>query len=426
MKKYLILLLCFISLFTISCKNKYKTSTPSDGLLVNETTTREKQKDMKALKEAIKKYHVDYTHKISESEFEEKYNELYNRLDELSSDEFCFEIMKLLALIGDNATKATLDSNRYANRYYLPFEVDLFEEGYIIYEAAKEYRKYIGYKIVKIENTEIDDVVNILKDYYSGDTVARQKYLCVRDIVFWDLLKAAKIVDSKEVKITLERNGSTEEVTFKAFKNSDYKSMEFGKDAEDLISKYSDDVYYKFTKADNCIYIQFNVCNEDPDKSVREFVDELSKAANPDVFHGMILDLRNNPGGLQTTIYPLTTMLYDYKTKNEKAQVFVLTGPETTGVAVVNIFERMRDYATVIGSPTGGLNNFYGDKVYYTLPNTLLRVSLPDIHFDYYKGNDISVYKPDIEVIQRYEDYEKGIDTLVKTCQLIAESSFDN
>ena len=325
MKKYFILLLCFISLFTISCKTKYKTSTPDDGLLVNETTTREKQNDMKALKKAIQKYHVDYTHKLSEKEFEDKYNELYNRLGELSSDEFCFEIMKLLSLIGDNATKATLDSTRYANRYYLPFEVDLFEEGYIIYEAAKAYRNYIGYKIVKIENTEIDDVVNILKDYYSGDTVARQKYLCVRDIVFWDLLKAAKIVNSKDVKVTLEYKGTTEEVTFKAFKNSDYKTMEFGKDADDLISKYNDK-YYTYEKADNCIYIQFNVCNEDPNKSVKSFVDELSKVANPDVFHGIILDLRNNPGGLQDTIYPLTTMLYDYKTKNSKAQVFVLTG----------------------------------------------------------------------------------------------------
>lgn len=425
MKKYLILLLCFISLFTISCKTKYKTSTPDDGLLVNETTTREKQNDMKALKKAIQKYHVDYTHKLSEKEFEDKYNELYNRLGELSSDEFCFEIMKLLSLIGDNATKATLDSTRYANRYYLPFEVDLFEEGYIIYEAAKAYRNYIGYKIVKIENTEIDDVVNILKDYYSGDTVARQKYLCVRDIVFWDLLKAAKIVNSKDVKVTLEYKGTTEEVTFKAFKNSDYKTMEFGKDADDLISKYNDK-YYTYEKADNCIYIQFNVCNEDPNKSVKSFVDELSKIANPDVFHGIILDLRNNPGGLQDTIYPLTTMLYDYKTKNSKAQVFVLTGAETTGVAVVNIFERMKDYVTVIGAPTGGLNNFYGDKIYYTLPNTLLRVSLPEIHFDFYKGDDISVYKPDILVTQRYEDYEKGIDTLIKTCQTIAESSFKN
>ncbi len=54
MKKYFILLLCFISLFTISCKTKYKTSTPDDGLLVNETTTREKQNDMKALKKLFK------------------------------------------------------------------------------------------------------------------------------------------------------------------------------------------------------------------------------------------------------------------------------------------------------------------------------------------------------------------------------------
>lgn len=420
MKKYFIVLLFFVSLFMISCQDKIKESTPSDGLLVNETTTKEKQSDLKNLKRTLKKYHVNYTHKISEADFERAYQDLYDRLDTLSSDEFSFEIMKLLAKVGDNATKATLDSSRYANRYYLPFEVNYFSEGYIIYKASKDCQEYIGHKLVKIENTNIDDVVNILKDYYSGDTVARQRYLCVEDIVFWDLLKACGIVNSKSVKITLEYQGTTKEVTVNAYKNSDYKKLEFSKPSPDLISEYNGK-YYSFNKIESAIYIQFNVCNSDPDLSVKEFSEQIKTIANPDVFHSIIVDLRNNPGGMQDTIYPLINVLTQYRAKNEKAQVFILTGAGTFGVSVINIFEQLSKIGTVIGSPTGGLNNYYGDKIYYTLPNTRMTISFPEKHFDFYEGKDIAVFRPDIEVIQSYEDYVLGNDTLIKACLNITE-----
>lgn len=424
MKKYfiVIILLC-VAIFSFSCGNSYKTSTPSDGLLTNELTTKEKQSDLKNLYKVIKKYHADYTHKISKEDFEKAYDTLYENCGELSSDKFCFEIMKLLSLIGDNATKATLDSNRYANRYYLPFEVDKFEEGYIIYEASKDYKKYIGYQVLKIENTEINEVVNILKDYYSADTVERQKYLCTQDIVFWDLLNAAGIVNSKTVNVTLGINGDSEVVAFEAYKNSSYKDLEFDDNAPDLISKYNDE-YYSFKQVENSIYIQFNVCNEDPNKSVETFVNELSPICNPDVFHSIILDLRNNPGGIQNTIYPLISLLQTYKLKNEKAQIFVLTGSGTMGVSVVNLFEKIGKIATVIGTETGGLNNFYGDKVYYTLHNSLMRISIPEENFDFYHGDEISVYKPDIEVIQKYSDYKNGVDTLISVCQKITDTEY--
>ncbi len=419
MKKYFIILICFICLFSISCGTELKDSTPGDGKLVNELTVKEKRKDLKLLKEKLKKEHINYSHKINTKDFDEKIEALSDKLDTISSDDFVFEMMKIVASIGDNATTSTLDSTRYANRYYLPFEVEKFEEGYIIYKAAENYSKYIGWKIKAIEDTEIDDVVEKLKDYFGADTVARQKYLASENIVFWDLLKSAGIVSSKYVKICLEYNGEEEIVTFSAYKNSDYSKMNFIKNAPALISEYNGE-YYSLDTKDDYIYIQFNVCNDDPNKSVKKFTEEVRSIAQPNIFKSVILDLRNNPGGLQETIIPLAAMLVEYKVNG--GNVFVLVNEGTYGVAVVNLVATLGNSFTTIGSPTGGLSSYFGYKAYYTLPNSRLRISYPQQYFDYYSKDETMVFSPSISKLQTYEDYAKGEDTLIKTALAIANS----
>lgn len=420
MKKYFIILICFICLFSISCGTKLKDSTPSDGKLVNELTLKEKQKDIKLLKEVIKDKHVNYGHSVSADKLDEAIESLSKKLDTISSDDFAFEMMKIVALVGDNATTSTLDSTRYANRYYLPFELQKFEEGYIIYKAAEDYSQYIGWKIKAIENTDIDDAVEILKDYFGADTVARQKYLAIKNIVFWDLLKSAQIVSSKDVKIRLEYNGSEEVVTFSAYKNSDYSKMNFIKKAPSLISEYNGK-YYSFDTKDNYIYIQFNVCNDDPDKSVSEFSEEIELIAKPNIFKSIILDLRNNPGGLQETIMPLVGVLLQYKANG--GNVYVLVDEGTYGVAVVNSVATLGNIFTTIGSPTGGLSSYYGYKGYYTLPNSLLKISYPQQYFSYYSGDEIIAFSPSINKLQSYEDYANGEDSLIKTALLLSENN---
>lgn len=414
MKKYFLLLNLLLVLFMISCGKAIKESTPSDGMIVNELSKREMKTDLKLLKEQLTTHHINYTHSISKEQFEKAYDELYDKLGDLTNTEFAFEILKLYSLINDNATNATLDSNRYVNRYYLPFEVDLFEEGYIIYQTEKSYSKYLGYTLVAIEGKNTLEVIDTLKDYFGADTTERSKFLALKNINFLDLLKHCKIANSDEVKVTLSKDGNTETVTFKAYKNSDYSKYEFVTNAVDLPSK-NNNKYYSYKLLDNSIYIQINRCNEDSEYKIKDFVSQITSLAKPAAFKSIIVDLRNNAGGIQEAMFPLISALQKYS--QEGGKLYTLIGPNTCGVSVVNVFAAYSTMSVVVGQATGGLNNYYGYSAKYTLPKSRITLNIPTVNYNYYEGDKVSVFKPNIEKLQSYADFVNGDDTLINLCK---------
>ena len=130
MKKYLLLILLTLSLLLVGCGTvELKKSTPSDGFLTNQLTVKEMKQDLKFYVEFVKEKHAKFDHKLTEEEFDNEIKTIKSNLDNMSSDEFVFEIMKLQAKLGDGNSYTTLDSTRLVNRKYLPFEVKKFAEG---------------------------------------------------------------------------------------------------------------------------------------------------------------------------------------------------------------------------------------------------------------------------------------------------------
>ena len=426
MKKYLFLILTILTFcLIIGCGDDVKESTPEDGLITNKLTEKEMLKDLDVLEITIKEKHTDFDHKYSETDFNNDLEVLKGKLSSLDSEAFSFEIMKICAKFGDTATRAFLDTNRKGNLYYLPLELSDFEEGLIVTEINIENEVYLGWKLVKIEDTSIDNVISTLSAYYGGESNYYSEYAAKNSIPFWNMLNNAKIVSSKDVKLTLAKLDDSEQkvVTLTAEKSSDIDETKNQKVSYTLPTEYiakkdskGNEVssYYEYKLIDNVLYIQFNICNSDPDKSMESFVKTLNPYLTSKVYKKVVVDFRYNTG---TGDYTSGALLYSAlkNFKNDGGEVYCLIGKYTQGHAIGALLQiREMCNATIVGTPTIYTTFYYSGKYYFTLPNSVMMITYPTTTTKFIDGNNLGSVIPNVTVKNSYVDYSKGIDTILE------------
>ena len=90
--------------------------------------------------------------------------------------------------------------------------------------------------------------------------------------------------------------------------------------------------------------------------------------------------------------------------------MIVLIGRRTGSAAVVNAMDFRRELgALLVGEPTGGRVNTYGDSNTFELPLLKLRVSYATV-FHRFEERELSAVMPDQFIEPRWEDFAGGRD----------------
>ena len=86
----------------------------------------------------------------------------------------------------------------------------------------------------------------------------------------------------------------------------------------------------------------------------------------------LIIDLRNNPGGNSAVIDPFLTGLQARQSRFASGtKKMVIIGRRTASSALLNAISlKGQPYTILVGEPTGGRPNSYGETLNLTLPNT--------------------------------------------------------
>jgi hypothetical protein len=93
----------------------------------------------------------------------------------------------------------------------------------------------------------------------------------------------------------------------------------------------------------------------------------------------------------------------------------VLIGPRTFSSAVLNAIQfRQRTAAILVGEPTGGEPNHYGEVKSFTLPNSGLSVYYSTRRFVYIEGDASSALEPDRVVPLMAADLLAGRDPVLE------------
>lgn len=178
---------------------------------------------------------------------------------------------------------------------------------------------------------------------------------------------------------------------------------------------------YWSTSIDNgdTLYVAYNSCLIDPANPFAEFSNDIMSKLKPGGPERVIIDLRNNFGGISNVIEPFMAKLAAHKVINQSDRLFVLIGSSTFSSAMLNALQfGTTTRATLVGEPTGGKPNQYGNISTRFLPKSGLQVSISTKYFDQNPTDPPSV-TPDITVVLKSSDFFTGADPVMQKVRSI-------
>jgi hypothetical protein len=127
-----------------------------------------------------------------------------------------------------------------------------------------------------------------------------------------------------------------------------------------------------------------------------------------------VVDVRSNTGGDSTVDDPLIRGLESRPAWRQRGRLFALTGGLTfsSGMWTANDLRRLG--AILVGGPTGGKPNSYGNVRNFSLPNSGLPVSYSTTYFRIIEDADPPSLLPELPVDPTLADYRSGRDPVLE------------
>lgn len=389
--------------------------------LDNDKQVKAWKEDLSYLVRNLEKKHKNLYHSLSKENFKYEEQKLMDSLENLSNTGRFIEIKKLAAKIGDGHTSIRYD----IPLNWFPLGLYPFDDGLYVISASKEYEELLGKKLTKVGGTDITQIFEAMKDMISHDNEVDLKGEFPFIVKCANFLKYYGYIDNvSEGNFTFESvDGKVMNISLKSF---------FHKDPVETVSleeKYAlsgkllytqnlnEPYWYKYFESEKTIYLNYNRCEDNKEKPVKDFTGELIGFINKNQVEKLIFDIRNNGGGDSRVIEPLIDELSKNEKINKKGSLYVVIGNSTYSSAILNALTfKNKTNAIFIGQPTGGRPNHYGEVKAFNLPNTGLRVQYSTKYFQMSDVDTESIF-PDINVEYTFSDYINGIDPVMRAIQ---------
>ncbi|ACL70247.1 peptidase S41 [Halothermothrix orenii] len=126
----------------------------------------------------------------------------------------------------------------------------------------------------------------------------------------------------------------------------------------------------------------------------------------------LVIDLRHNGGGSSPQGSRFARQL---KNLNLDTDIYVVIGNRTFSAATINAIH-FKEYtkATLIGEPTSGKPNHYGEVKTFKLPNTGMLVHYSTKYITLIDNADPDSIYPDIYCYVKFSDFVNGVDTILE------------
>lgn len=180
------------------------------------------------------------------------------------------------------------------------------------------------------------------------------------------------------------------------------------------LQRHLDDSFW-FTEFENTLFIQYNLtfATTAGGLSMSAFARQLEDALAARPYARVILDMRHNGGGNNTTYPPLLRVLRGLPAETT---LVVLTSRHTYSAAVNLAVDLERSVpVTFVGEPTGGRPNLFSDARIVRLPNSGLVANISSRYWQKSDADDPrEAVMPDVVVPVLSEDWFGGRDAALE------------
>jgi len=352
--------------------------------------------DIDYLKDSLREKHKNLFVNISREEFQKKALELKSNVNYLDYDEMKVELSRLVASIKDAHTAIYFPVERF-----IPLRFYCFSDGIYIIDVSKGYESLLYKKVTAIEDSLMEDIIEKLAQIVSHENKYFLKAQCAKYLQAADILYGLLICeDKKKIKITVEN----EIIEVETVRQNELNYLE--KINVPLYAERANENYwFKYMNEDKSLYIKYNSCRED-EISLKDKINSTINFIENNNINCITIDLRNNLGGDSTLLEPLVQYLKKNKDINKKRNLNVIIGRETFSSALLNAYElKNQCNAILIGEPTGGKPNCYGEILRFNLPNSKFNVSYSTRYYKLIEDDSMDALYPDKIVEETIDDF---------------------
>ncbi len=399
-----ILLACILILM-VGCSNIPSTdsyiATNRDDKWIN---------DIQYLKDTLPKVHKNLYFKISEKDFFSQLDELKKKVPSYTNDQIEIELNKITASIGDTHTGSSIGSE-----FMYPLKLHWFDEGIYIMGASQEYKALLDAKIVTINGMKIEEAANKIRPLLAGANESWFKTQVMYYIPMTSVLKYFGIIKSDEIELSVElTSGEVKKLKMKPISSKEYVAAEKPGKSVPLYQSHPDENYwYKYLQQEKTLYLNYRSCSQMRDKPFEIFSKELWDYIDSHEVEKLVLDIRENRGGISPILDPFIKKLKK-SSFNESGKLYVIIGKDTYSSAVLNALSLKNETkAYFVGEATGGEPNHYGEVKIFKLPNSQITIRYSTKYFNWSK-EDSNTIEPDMLIKETFESYHNAKDPVME------------
>ena len=421
-----LILLVFISLAFVAIQGGYMPTPsflmkqPAPTPIPAETRDERWQQTVEYLGSQLPELHINPYFKVSLSDFQKSVSQLSSEIPTLNDEQIIVRILQIIASIGDGHTRAYPDAEPL-NYSSLPIEMRWVDDGLVVVKASDTYEETLGAKVVQIGDHEISEVDKAVRTLIAADNEMEILSSSPAYIAMPTLLYGLNLIPEKDrIDIKFESiEGSNVErelqpVADAGSLKSIYEKLDV---PQPLYEKDRESFYWvQYLPDTNLVYVQYNVCAEEKDRPFEVFKEEVFGLIDGHPDARLVLDLRFNGGGNEAVLKPLIKAIQARPTLSVAGKVFVIIGRGTYSSALQNAITLKKDTnAILVGEPTGGKPNHYGEVRYFNLPNVGLLVQYSTRYWLNYPDSDPLTLEPDISAKLTMDALLHGRDPSLET-----------
>ncbi len=360
------------------------------------------QREITGLVAEMANLHPEVDHEIPLKELRAEAAALAEQAPELSRDELVVGLLRLTTLgERDGHGGIFLHDPAHARPFrFFPLRVHDFAAG--VHVVAGEHR---GKRLTSIDGVAIEDVVERVEPLIPRDNPSTVRLLLPEYLVCAEVLRGLGIVEGAATYAFADGTEATVEPALGGA--SAFAPLPV--DGDPLQYRGLDESFVlESLDGGRSLYLGYRHVESPP----QELLDEILAHARKPGFRRLVIDARHNGGGDNTTYWPLLELL---KSAPLQGKVAVLFGRMTFSAAgnFVASVDRETD-ATLVGEPSGGAPNQWGDRIPIELPVAGLTAYVAAEWVEVAPGDTRLAVEPDVRMEPTVADFLAGRDPVLE------------
>lgn len=371
------------------------------------------REDLAFLSLSIRSKHPNPFHAVGEESFRSRVDDLHENIPNLQDHEIIVEMATLVAMLQDGHTQFQGVFQFFTSQY--PVRLEVFSDGIFVRSAPRALKETIGARLLRLGQVDVDEAFARVASATPHDNDMTLKNWVPSVMVIPEILEAQNITTSKDRAqfVFADRNG--QEFTLDLAPQPRQELIDLidasASVKQPLYRQHPEDNYwYQYLEDSQILFVQFNRVQDAPGESVAEFFARISQGMPELPIKSIVLDVRSNSGGNNRLNAPVVEWVKS-SVQDSKRNFYVIIGRGTFSAAqtLVTGLEATTD-VILVGEPSGGRPNHYGDPTKLRLPHSDLTLAVSSIYHNDAPGDVRTTIEPQLLAPLSSRDYFSGRD----------------